>query len=125
MNKTLGAADGLAVVAQRYRYLTLSPKLQFNINPGVVFNLGPAFGFKLSAHGERDERDLPDFKIYSYKIKNAEAIHYSLIAGAGYRVAVAKIQFVPEVSYDFGINSITAGGKTKYSGLAFGMSVLF
>ena len=122
---TLGAADGLAIVTERYDYLTLSPKLQYNGKWGFFFNAGPAIGIKLKAERVRREIDLNDSAPYKTEIEQAKDIRLGFIAGVGYEIAVARLTLTPEISYDFGLNHLEGSNNSKFSSLFFGMSVLF
>jgi len=122
---TLGAADGLAIVTERYHYLALSPKLQYNGRWGFFLNVGPAAGVKLKAERVRREIDLIDFAPYKTEIEHAKDIRLGFIAGVGYEIAVFGIALAPEISYDFGLNDVKRSGKSKCSSVVFGMSVLF
>lgn len=122
---TSGAADGLAIVTERYHYLALSPKLQYNSKWGFFFNVGPGIGIKLKAERERREIDLVDFAPHKAEIKNANDFRFGLITGVGYEIAVAGITLAPEISYDFGLSHLDGRNNSKFSSLLFGMSVLF
>jgi len=122
---TLGAADGLAIVTERYHYLTLSPKLQYNSKWGFFFNAGPAAGVKLKAERVRREIDLFDFAPYKTEIEHAKDVRLGFIAGVGYEITIAGIALAPEISYDFGLRHLNGRSHSKFSSLLFGTSVFF
>jgi len=122
---TLGAADGLAIVTERYHYLTLSPKLQYNGKWGFFLNAGPAISIKLKAERERREIDLIDFAPYKTEIESANDFRFGVGAGVGSEIAVAGIALAPEISYDFGLNEAKRSDKSKYSSVVLSMSILF
>ncbi|MGH7598415.1 MAG: outer membrane beta-barrel protein [bacterium] len=122
---TLGAADGLAIVTERYHYLALTQKLQYDSRWGFFINLGPAMGIKLKAARERKELYSIDLASYKSEIENAKSVRWGLVAGGGYEIAVGGIQLAPEVSYDFGLTQANMRNHLKLSSLVLGLSMFF
>jgi hypothetical protein len=122
---TLGAADGVAIVTERYHYLTLTQKLQYNNKWGFFLNLGPAMGIKIKAQRERKEVDLTYLDPYKSEIANAKSIRWGLVAGGGYEMAIGEIKLAPEVSYDFGLSHASIRKHSKLSSLILGLLIFF